>query len=150
MRFLRNVAIFSLVDFAGLAIGLVTSPITTRLLTIDQYGSLPLLAAVWSIVTIFQFVGMDAAFVLCQARGEYDRRIVSVTTTLVATTSVAIVWVLFAVISLGGPWLAAYAAVSRFELLAFVLGLLPTALVAWQLQLLRYDHQPNVNDHRTQ
>ena len=139
--FIRNLALFSGVEIAGLAIGLLTSPITTRLLSIQQYGSLPLLAAVWSIATIFQFAGMDSAFVIYQAKGTHARKTVTVTTTVCATLAAGTVWVLFASAGLCAPWLAQYASVSRFELFAFMLGLLPTALVAWHLQLLRFAHE---------
>jgi hypothetical protein len=36
--FLRNIAIFSIVDFAGIGIGILTAPITIWLLAVDQCG----------------------------------------------------------------------------------------------------------------
>lgn len=141
MRFVRNLAIFTVVDVAGMAVGLVTSPITTRLLTTEQYGALPLLAAVWSVATVFQFAGMDGAFIIFQARKDADRRSVIATTTSVATAALVVVWALFSAVSLAGPWLVDYASISTAELLPFLLGLLPTSLVAWHLQLLRFQHE---------
>lgn len=139
--FVRNIAIFSAVDIAGLGIGLLTSPITTRLLTVEQYGALPLLGAVWSIATIIQFAGMDSAYLLFRARGTHDNRVLIATSTLVATATVILVWGLFCVFSLGSRWLSDYASVTRIELIAFLLSILPNALVAWHLQLLRIMHQ---------
>lgn len=141
MMFLRNIAIFSAGDIAGLGIGLLTSPITTRLLTVEQYGAPPLLAAVWSIATIIQFAGMDSAYLLYRARGTHDNRVLIATSTLVATASVILVWGLFCFFSLGSGWLSEYASVSKIELIAFLLGILPNALMAWHLQLLRIMHQ---------
>jgi O-antigen/teichoic acid export membrane protein len=141
MRLLRNIAIFSVVDMAGLAIGLLTAPITTRLLTIEQYGALPLLNAVWGIVSIVQFAGMDSAFILYQARHDHDRRTIIVTSTLVATVAAGVIWFLFAAFSLMTPWLSEYAHVSRVELAGFLLWMLASTLVSWQLQLLRFMHE---------
>jgi O-antigen/teichoic acid export membrane protein len=139
--FLRNIAIFSVVDVAGLAIGLLTSPITTRLLTLEQYGATPLLNAVWSIATIVQFAGMDSAFIMYQARRTHDTRTIIVTSTIVATAAAGLVWLLFALIGFGWPWLSNYAGVTKLELAAFMLWILPNTLGAWHLQLLRFMHQ---------
>lgn len=139
--FLRNIAIFTVVDVAGLGIGLITSPITTRLLTIEQYGTLPLLGAVWSVFTIVQFAGMDTAYLFYRARGTHDNGVLVATSTLVASATAVLVWVLFCAASLTTPWLSDYAGVSRVELVAFLVSILPNSLVAWHLQLLRLMHQ---------
>jgi len=139
--FLRNVAIFSVVDIVGLGIGLITSPITTRLLTIEQYGTLPLLGAVWSIFTIVQFAGMDSAYLFYRARGSHDNGVLVATSTLVATATAVLVWIVFCAFSLSFPWLSDYAGVTRIELVVFLLSILPNALVAWHLQMLRLMHQ---------
>lgn len=141
MRFARNLAIFTIVDVAGMAVGLVTSPITTRLLTTEQYGAMPLLAAVWSIFIIFQFAGMDTVFGIFRARKGIDQTAVMVTTTMIGGATVLTVWLLFSIVGFAGPWLADYASISKAELLPFLLGLLPTSLVAWHLQLLRFQHE---------
>jgi O-antigen/teichoic acid export membrane protein len=139
--FLRNIAIFTAVDIAGLGIGLITSPITTRLLTIEQYGTLPLLGAVWSIFTIIQFAGMDTAYLFYRARGIHDNGVLVATSTLVASATAALIWGLFCIVSITTPWLSDYAGVTRVELVAFLISILPSALVAWHLQLLRLMHQ---------
>ena len=139
--FLRNIAIFTAVDIAGLGIGLITSPITTRLLTIEQYGTLPLLGAVWSIFTIIQFAGMDTAYLFYRARGTHDNGVLVATSTLVATVTAVLVWIVFCAFSLSFPWLSDYAGVTRVELVAFLLSILPSALMAWHLQMLRLMHQ---------
>ena len=136
--FVRNIAIFSIVDFVGIGIGALTAPISTRLLSIDQYGALPLLMAVWSIFTIVQFVGMDSAFVMYRARGDHDTRSLIATSTIVATCAAIVVWTLFGVVGLTTPWLSGYASVSKIEMAAFLCSVLPSTLIAWHLQLLRY------------
>lgn len=141
MRMLRNIAVFTVVDAAGLAIGLLTSPITTRLLTPEQYGALPLLMAVWSVVAIMQFAGMDSAFIIYNARKSHDRRSTLVTSTIIATLAAIVVWAGFTAFSLGTSWLPAYAGVSTLELSGFLLWMLANTLLAWQLQLLRFMHE---------
>lgn len=125
----------------GLGIGVITSPITTRLLTVEQYGAIPLLGAVWSIATIVQFAGMDSAYLLYRARGTHDNHVLVATSTIVASLSAIVVWGLFCLFAIGTGWLAAYASVTKVELIAFLLSVLPNALVAWHLQLLRMMHQ---------
>jgi len=139
--FLRNIAIFTLVDVVGLAVGVLTSPITTRLLTVEQYGALPLLGAVWSIFTIIQFAGMDTAYLFFRARGDHDNSVLVATATLVASATAIVVWAAFCVSNLVYPWLSNYAGVTRIELAAFLVSILPTALMAWHLQMLRLMHQ---------
>ena len=141
MAFFRNMAIFTVVDVAGLAVGVLTSPITTRLLTVEQYGALPLLGAVWSLFTIVQFAGMDTAYLFYRARGTHDNGTLIATSTFVATATSVLVWVLFCAFNLTFPWLSDYAGVTRVELMAYLLSILPTALMAWHLQLLRLMHQ---------
>jgi O-antigen/teichoic acid export membrane protein len=134
-------AVFSVVELAGIAVGLVTAPITTRLLTLEQYGALPLLGAVWAVITVLQFGGMETAFILCQARASHDARAVTVTTSLVAAASLAIVWLAFAAVCLLSPWLYSLASVTSLEMAAFLVWILANGMVAWQLHLLRFMHQ---------
>lgn len=141
MRLLRNIAVFSIIDAAGMAIGVLASPITTRLLTQEQYGVQPLLMSVWSLVTIIQFAGMDSAFIIYNARKNQDRRAVLVTTTIIATIAALLVWLLFLVFSLGTGLLRSYTGVTWIELGGFLLWVLANTLLAWQLQLLRFMHE---------
>src|SRR5687767_5580028 len=120
MRFLRNMAVFSAVELAGIAVGLVTAPITTRLLTLEQYGAVPLLGAVWAVITVVQFGGMESAFILFQARAVQDARTITVTTSIVAAASLAIVWLAFCAVCLLSPWMYSLASVSPFEMAAFL------------------------------
>lgn len=141
MRLGRNLAVFAIADIAGAGIGLLVSPITTRLLSQEQYGAVPLLQATWALAALVQFGGMDWAFPYFRAKG--DRR----ETELVGTASVVAVLSAFAVsgvygaIALATPWLANYAAVSRLELALFLAGVFPSLIVAWALFVLRFRHQ---------
>ena len=141
MRFLRNMAVFSMVEVAAIGIGIVTAPITTRLLTLDQYGALPLLGAVWAVITVVQFGGMETAFILYQARAVHDARSVIVTTSFVAAASLAIVWMVFAAVCLLSPWMYALASVTPLEMIGFLLWILANGFTAWQLHLLRFMHK---------
>lgn len=141
MKFLKNIAAFSVVDLAAIALGVITAPITTRLLTMEQYGAVPLLSAVWVVVTILQFAGMESAFILFRAKGEHDPRKITTTTTIVASAVAPSVWLVFALLAFSTPWLAAYAGVSMLELAGFLLWVLANSLLAWQLHLLRFTHQ---------
>jgi len=141
MRLLRNIAIFSIIDAAGMAVGVIASPIMTRLLTQEQYGAQPLLMSVWSLATIIQFAGMDSAFIIYSARKNQDRRAVLVTTTIIATIAALLVWLFFSAISLGTGLLQSYAGVTWIELGGFLLWILANTLLAWQLQLLRFMHE---------
>jgi len=139
----KNLTIYAGADILGRCIGLVTSPLVTRLLTEDQFGAVGLLVGVWTLVSMAQYAGMDAAFPMFRAQvsDEGDRRRILVTSTIVATISFAVVWGLFAVVGLAGPWLGGYARVDKLIVLVFLLSLIPTSLNQWYLYLLRYMHR---------
>jgi O-antigen/teichoic acid export membrane protein len=127
-------------DILGSGIGLITSPISTRLLTLDQYGAGPLLGTLWSIAAIFLFAGMDWAFPFFRANHP-DRRSIAVTATFVAVISATVTCAAFSVIALTTDFVRQFAGVNTIELLPYLAGLLPSALVAWLLYLLRYSNQ---------
>jgi O-antigen/teichoic acid export membrane protein len=141
MSFTRNVAIYAAADILGAGIGLITSPITTRLLTQEQYGVLPLLSAVWAVVALVQYAGMDWAFPFFRSRRQEGVDKVLASATMLATLSGIMVWGLFFLVNTLTPWLRDYARVSVVEQAIFMLGLLPGAVLNWYLYILRYENQ---------
>lgn len=141
MRFGKNIAIYAGADLLGRSIGLLTSPLTTRLLTPEQYGAFPLLSAIWGMVALAQYGGMDSAYPFFRAQPGNSERKVIVSASIVATLSVAFICGSFVLLALSWPWLGNYAEVTRLELVLFLLGLAPNALIGWYLYLLRYMHQ---------
>src|SRR6266571_1682248 len=133
MTLTRNITIYMIADILGSGIGLITSPVTTRLLTPEQYGATPLLMALWSVVALCQFGGMDWAFPFFRANRSAERESVTVTATIIATSSAMITFLLFSAVALLLPAVRDYAGVSTWEILAFLAGLLPMAIVSWYL-----------------
>lgn len=143
MKFGKNITIYAIADLLGRSIGLLVSPITTRLLTPEQYGAIPLLTAVWSVVALLQYAGMDWSypFFKAQDKGNNQWKDILITSTVIATTSFIIIWIIFALVVLLSPILTNYANVTKFELLIFLLGLIPTVLTRWYLYILRFMHK---------
>lgn len=143
MRLGKNMAIYASADLLGRSIGLLTSPIMTRLLTPKQYGASPLLAAVWAMVVLAQYGGMDWAYPFFRSQDTEDKhqREILVTASIVATFSAFMVWGGFCLVAFVGPWFEDYAGVNKLELSLFLLGLAPAALTGWYLYMLRFMHQ---------
>jgi len=137
----KNIAIYMVADILGSGVWLITSPITTRLLTPEQYGAAPLLMALWSVVALCQYGGMDWAFPFFCANRPEERVSVTVTATFIATSSALITFLLFSAVALLLPAVRDYAGVSIWEMLAFLAGLLPMVIVSWYLYILRFNHQ---------
>lgn len=143
MRLGKNIVIYAIADLLGRAIGLITSPITTRLLTQEQYGAAPLLSAVWAVVALAQFGGMDWAYPFFRAQDTDGKQHdgILITATIVATASFFTVWLVFCLAALIGNRLEDYAGVTRLQLGLFLLGLIPATLTSWYLYILRFMHQ---------
>lgn len=141
MSFTRNVAIYASADILGAGIGLITSPITTRLLTQEQYGALPLLSAVWAVVALVQYGGMDSAFPFFRSQAQHSSAKVLTSATILASVGALIIWALFFLVNMLTPWLREYAEVSSAVLGLFLLGILPGTLLNWYLYILRYENQ---------
>lgn len=141
MSFTRNISIYAAADVLGAGIGLITSPISTRLLTQDQFGALPLLAAVWAVIALLQYAGMDWALPFFRSQNQYDSGRVLVVATTIAGLGGLLVWALFFAVNIMNPWLREYAEVSALELSLFLVGILPSSLLNWYLFILRYENQ---------
>ncbi|WP_435641550.1 lipopolysaccharide biosynthesis protein [Micavibrio aeruginosavorus] len=136
----RDIVSYGLIDLLGRTIGLITSPITTRLLTLSQYGASPLLSAVWAPLALLQYGGMDCSYPYFKSRSNNpdDEYVMLTTATCLSNFFTFILWAIFAVVGLCGAWLAQYAAVSKLELTLFVASILPSGLLYWFLYLLRF------------
>lgn len=142
MRFGKNILIYAVADVIGKAMALITSPFMTRLLTLEEYGSFGLLSAVWTLVALFQFGGMDTSYQLFRVKETDGQERILTTATFVATLSTFVTWGLFAIAAFSGPWLKNYAKVSHSQLGWYLLGLIPTVLISWYLYVLRFQHKP--------
>ncbi|MCS6946005.1 MAG: lipopolysaccharide biosynthesis protein, partial [Steroidobacteraceae bacterium] len=128
-------------DAVGSVIGLLASPVTTRLLSPEQYGAAALVAAIWSLVATASFGGMDSAFPYFRANRPAMRDRVVVTATVVGSAGAVMCCAIFAGATALVPYVREFVGVSALELAVFSAGLVPGTLVTWCLLLLRYEHR---------
>ncbi len=140
LNFKKALLTYGLVDLISKGIGLITSPITTRLLTIAQYGAGPALYSIWSPFSFAQFGGMDWAYPYFKSKSqnENNEKILITNASIFAYFSVIIVWLIFFLLSISNSWLTSFAQVKRIELIFFISALLPSCLIYWLCFLLRY------------
>lgn len=143
LSFKRSLLTYGLADLISKSIGLITSPISTRLFTVSQYGAGPLLSAVWAPFALIQYGGFDWAYSFLLAQGQIndDRKKLIATASFFAYFSLLIVWLLFLIVAFSSNWLTNYAAITNSELIFFALGLLPAGLIYWLCYLLRFLHR---------
>ncbi len=143
MSFKKALLTYGAADAFSKSIGLITSPITTRLFTMSQYGTAPLLEAVWSPFALGQYGGMDWAYPFFYARKktqEEGKRLI-VNATIFAYLFVLMVWFIFLIFAFTNNWLAKYANITSGELSFYILGIIPAALINWLCYLLRFMHR---------
>jgi len=130
-------------DLLGSAVGLLLSPVFTRMFTPAQYGAQAALAAVWSFLMLAQFGGMDSAYPVFRSRtaDPAARRRLLVSASIVALGSALLVSGGFGAILMATDWVTSYAGVTRFEALAFAVSLPSAAVMAWFLYLLRFEQR---------
>ena len=140
MNFKKSLFFYGLIDVFAKLIGLITSPITTRLLTLTQYGAGPLLAAIWSPISLFLYFGMDWAMPYFLAKKEFsDQKIKIISnSTIVSFISILSVWTFFFATTFFSDWLRDYVNLTHKEISFYILGLLPAALIYWICFVLRY------------
>lgn len=140
MSFKKSLAIYGGADLLAKSIGLVVSPILTRLFTLSQFGAQPLLLSVWAPFGLFQYGGMDVAYPFFKANSkEYSsHQELFSSATFIAYGFAFLTWLVFFIAGISGSWLARYAGVSKAELVMFMLTLLPLGLVYWICYILRY------------
>lgn len=144
MSIAKRLASYAGVDIFAAVLGLVASPIMTRLLSVEQYGAISYMAAVWAPFLVARYAGIDYSFVFFKARKGIDQDVLIVTCSRVVGVSVIIVIGIF----LGFVWISDlfenHQVVGKYELLIFALGLLPIALVDWLLLILRFAHKATI------
>lgn len=141
MSFSRNVLIYASADVLGAGIGLIVSPISTRLLTTEQYGVIPLLGAVWAVVAVVQYGGMDWAFPFFRSKAQNSKVQVLASATILASLGVVFVWTLFVILNMYTPFISKFAGANNFELRLFLISILPASLLNWYLYILRYENK---------
>jgi O-antigen/teichoic acid export membrane protein len=140
-RFGRDMLVYAGADLLGSSIGLILSPLFTRLFSPEQYGAQAALAAIWGFVGLAQYGGMDSAYSFTRASvSDTDvRRRVLVTASFVAVVSALVVSGAFFAVSLATDWVTGFTGVSRGEVASFAFTLIPGAVMAWFLYVLRFE-----------
>jgi len=130
-------------DLMGSAIGLLLSPLFTRLFTPAQYGAQAALSAVWTFLMLAQFGGMDSAYPVFRSRTDdlAARRRLLVSASFIAVGSALVVSGGFSIVLIATDWITSYAGVSRREAVTYAMSLAPGAVMAWFLYLLRYERR---------
>lgn len=144
MSAIKRLASYAGVDVLAAMLGLITSPITTRLLSVEQYGAISYLAAVWTPFLVARYAGIDYSFVFFKARNGVDQNALIIACTKVVGISAVLVISCFLSFVLVTDFFKDHQIVGEYELLFFVLGLLPIALVDWLLLLLRFSHKATI------
>jgi O-antigen/teichoic acid export membrane protein len=144
MSVAKRLASYAGVDILAAVLGLVASPIITRLLSVEQYGAISYMAAVWAPFLVARYAGIDYSFVFFKARKGIDQDALIANCTKVIGISVMIIVAIF----LSFVWISDlfrnHQVVGQYELLIFALGLLPIALVDWLLLILRFAHKATI------
>jgi O-antigen/teichoic acid export membrane protein len=144
MSVVKRLASYAGVDILAALLGLFTSPIITRLLSVEQYGAISYIAAVWAPFLVARYAGIDWSFVFFKARKGIDQDALIVSCTKVVGVASIIVIGIF----LGFVWISDvfrdHQVVGQYEVLIFALGLLPIALVDWLLLILRFAHRATI------
>jgi O-antigen/teichoic acid export membrane protein len=141
MSVIKRLASYAGVDICAALLGLITSPITTRLLSIDQYGAISYMAAVWLPFMVARYSGIDYSFVFFKARKGVDQNALLVACTKVVGISTVCVALFFLGFVFTTDVFSDLTVIGDYEILLFVLGLLPIAMVDWLLLMLRFAHK---------
>lgn len=144
MSVLKRFFSYAGVDVLAALLGLITSPITTRLLSLEQYGAISYIAAVWAPFMVARYAGVDWSFVFFKARKDIDQfELIAACTKVVCVSSVLLVFV-FALFVFAFGVFGSTAVIGNAEVLIFAIGLVFVALVDWLLLLLRFAHQASI------
>jgi O-antigen/teichoic acid export membrane protein len=142
VRAVRQFSLFAVADILGLGIGVLVSPITTRLLTPSQYGAVPILAAIWAVFSLMQYGGMDWAFPFFRSRPDiYSAEKVRATSTRIVLLAVLLTWSLFGLWLFWTDYGQSNAHMSIQEVVLYFLSIPPSAFIGWQLYIMRYELQ---------
>jgi O-antigen/teichoic acid export membrane protein len=140
--FLKDLKIYGLADFIAKVLSLVISPLLTRIISIDQFGSIALLNAIWQPVSLARFGGMDSAYPFFQAEGKYNKDNIISTASFFSVFFVFFTVLLFALFEFCFGNLSSYARVNSGDFYWFVLFLIPSGIVYWLIYILRFLKEP--------
>jgi O-antigen/teichoic acid export membrane protein len=144
MSVIKRLASYAGVDILAALLGLLSSPITTRLLSVEQYGAISYIAAVWAPFLVARYAGVDWSYIFFKARkGQNQYTLVAACTKVVCVSTVLAVSVFGAFV-----WFTDFfrdqQVLGQYEIMLFALGVIPVALVDWLLLLLRFAHQASI------
>lgn len=141
-RFFKNLAAYSVADILGKSVLLLLSPILTRELTHFQYGAIPLLTACWSILSVAQYGGFDFAFQMfrVQTTDPIERERIRVTASLMAAACLLLLWFIITGFAMTTDVVTTFAQVSKWELLFYLLAIIPASLAYWTIYVFRFLH----------
>jgi O-antigen/teichoic acid export membrane protein len=140
-----SVIIYAIGGLAEQLIGVLVSPVMTRLLSPDQYGILGLVAAFFSTTALFRVVGMDWAFPYFRIRfaEAKDLTVLRSTATYVATAGLIITAVGFLIGCLATNWLPAFFRIEDpLSICLIASWLFVSGINGWYLYILRYENLP--------
>lgn len=144
MSVVKRLASYAGVDILAAALGLITSPIITRLLSVEQYGAISYMTAIWTPFLVARYAGIDYSFVFFKARKGVDQAaLIEACTKVVGFSGIVVIGIFF-----GFVWISDVfrddQVIGRYELWIFILSLFPIALVDWLLLILRFAHKAKI------
>jgi O-antigen/teichoic acid export membrane protein len=130
-------------DLLGSSIGLILSPIFTRLFSPEQYGAQAALTAIWGFIGIAQYGGMDSAYSFFRASNSdaQFRRGLLVTASFVAVVAALLVTSAVCSVSVLTNWVTNFSGVSQSEAASFSLTLISGSIMGWFLYVLRFERR---------
>ena len=142
---MQYVIFYTIGGLAEQLVGVLVSPLITRLLSPDQYGVLGLIAAFFSTTALFRVAGMDSAFPYFRLRfAEPEKlRVLRSTATFIATTGLVITASVFLVGLLGTDWVSSILRIENpLSVILVALWLFISGINGWYLYILRYENLP--------
>lgn len=144
MSVIKRLASYAGVDILAALLGLLSSPITTRLLSVEQYGAISYIAAVWAPFLVARYAGVDWSYIFFKARKGQDQYVLVAACTKVVCVSTVLVVSVFGAFVWFTDFFRDQQALGQYEIMLFALGVIPVALVDWLLLLLRFAHQASI------
>lgn len=142
---MQSVIVYTIGGLAEQLVGVLVSPLMTRLLSPDQYGVLGLIAAFFSTTALFRVAGMDSAFPYFRLRFAKPENLTVLrsTATYVATAGLIITASGFLIGSLATDWLPAFFRIEGpLSITLIALWLFVSGINGWYLYILRYENLP--------
>lgn len=143
--FVRDLKIYGFADFISKVISLAVSPLLTRILSLEQFGAISLLNAIWQPISVSRYGGMDSAYPFFQADdkdGSRRKEIIS-TASIFSVFFVFLTAILFATFEFTFHSVSKYSGANPGEVFWFILSLLPSGIVYWLIYTLRFLKEPS-------